>query len=123
MDNKVIIDISSTQLTCEEMLSKLESDEGPKRTGIIFESTIKSNTLQVFDREIIQAILTLTGVGIGTLLKGLFDLATNKIVVEVSNGKKKTKIEIPRSYSLKKTQNLVELIKKSTTTRIKLDAN
>lgn len=110
----MIIDIVTDKYNSTDLINTLELNKKISDSKIKFVVPDSERS----DAVTIQAICALSGVVLGALIKGLFDLGKNKITVEISNDKEKTKIEIPVNFNLNNLEKIIQKVKGSLNTKI-----
>jgi hypothetical protein len=113
------IGICSEQHTQEELLVRLRESIYITKAGITVQYNKKPG-YRSLDPVALQAIIALSSASIGALLKGLFDLAKDRITFTIKNGDTETHIEIPKNYNQKKLEELLQYLTNAHCARISI---
>lgn len=117
----MIIDIITLKHSQKELVKLFSVNENIALNGIMIHPVLQKSGYRSIDPSSIQAILTLTSVGIGALLKGIFDIAKEKIILEVKNDDFSIKVDIPKNFSQTKLEELLALLKRASSASIFID--
>lgn len=104
------IDIFSVIYSQDELISHFNSSYDLNKSGVIIQVVQKQKAYRGIDPSAIQAILTLSSVSLGALLKGLFDLAKEKILIRIKKGDSEIQVEIPKNYNQKKIEEILQIL-------------
>lgn len=112
--------IISEHFNNDDLIKRLEGTPGWNSSGIKLSLKKSKSQFRMLDSTVIAAVCSAAGIGLGALIKGLLDICKSKIVIEIDDGKTKTRIEVPHNCSKEKLQDYIKIIKDSVSAKIEV---